>query len=135
MREIALEVMKRLEKYDPILIGSVWRGTPRMGSDIDIIVYGNPDKIILLLDDYQMKDYETQEFNIRGLPRISSHLYLIIGKYPIEIVIRPPRDREIYTNERCETYGDIKRGIRLSDLEKLIQTDPLRRFIPKRRST
>jgi predicted nucleotidyltransferase len=134
MRKLALEVMKRLEKYDPVLIGSVWRGTPRKGSDIDIVLYGDPNKVKLLLTEYKITGSEKLEFNIMGLPRTSSHLDLLIGKYSVEIVIRPPGDREIYINERCETYGDSKRGLQLSDLEKLIQTDPLRRFIPKRRS-
>jgi predicted nucleotidyltransferase len=39
MRIDALKVMKLLGAYCPIVIGSVWRGTIKRGSDIDIAVY------------------------------------------------------------------------------------------------
>lgn len=134
MREIALDVMRRLEDYDPVLIGSVWRGTPRKGSDIDIVVYNeSPDTIKEKLGEYQHTASERKEFNIEGLPRTSTHLAYTIKNQSLEVVVRPPRDKEAYRDERCETYGDIKRGLRLPELERLLQTDPLRRFIPKRR--
>ena len=50
MREEALKTMKILEAYSPLLIGSVWRGTIRQGSDIDIALYHDlPDEIVNLL--------------------------------------------------------------------------------------
>ena len=135
MRRIALDLMRKLQDYDPVLIGSVWRGTPRRGSDIDIVVYhGDPDEVKHLLDDYQIKGTERKEFTVGGLPRTSTHIEVQVEKHTVEVVVRPPGDREFYRDERCETYGDIKRGLRLPELEKLIQTDPLRRFIPKRRN-
>jgi predicted nucleotidyltransferase len=39
MRKEALKIMKLLDRYCPVLIGSVWRGTIKHGSDIDIAVY------------------------------------------------------------------------------------------------
>src|SRR5208283_2246218 len=39
MRNEALKIMKLLDAYCPVLIGSVWRGTIRQESDIDIAVY------------------------------------------------------------------------------------------------
>ena len=55
MRNIALEVMEKLKKYDPVLIGSVWRGTPRKGSDIDIVVYHeSPNEVKEILNDYKV---------------------------------------------------------------------------------
>jgi predicted nucleotidyltransferase len=134
MRRIALEVMKKLQDIDPVLIGSVWRGTPRRGSDIDIVVYnGNPDEVKHKLREYQITDIEKKEFTLGGSPRTSTHIELQIKTHTVEVVVRPPGDRGFYRDERCETYGDIKRGLRLPELEKLIQTDSLRRFIPKRR--
>ena len=38
MRKEALIMMKLLDDYHPILIGSVWRGNIKQGSDIDIAV-------------------------------------------------------------------------------------------------
>ena len=51
MRTEALRIMKILEKYSPVLIGSVWRGTIRRGSDIDIeVFYDDPEEIIPILN-------------------------------------------------------------------------------------
>jgi predicted nucleotidyltransferase len=134
MREIALNVMKRLRDFDPVLIGSVWRGTPRRGSDVDIVVYSDDiDEVENRLGEYSVLKTEKKEFTVAGLPRTSIHIELEAGDHTVELVVRPSRDKEHYVDERCETYGDPKRGIKLGELEKLIQSDPLRRFIPKRR--
>jgi predicted nucleotidyltransferase len=46
MRTEALEVMRLLSGFCPVLIGSVWRGTIKQGSDIDIAVYTDePEEI------------------------------------------------------------------------------------------
>ena len=135
MRKIAVTVMKLLSDYDPVLIGSVWRGTPRQGSDIDIVVYcDTPEEIEEKLTNFDVKGSEQKTFTVGGLPRTSTHIPVQVEEHTVEIVVRPTRDREYYREERCETYGDIKRGIKLPELEKLIQVDPLRRFIPKRRN-
>jgi predicted nucleotidyltransferase len=135
MRRIALEVMRRLWDYDPVLIGSVWRGTNRQGSDIDIVVYHDDPEIVKEnLREYNIIVIDKKTFILSGLPRSSAHLTLQVKEYPVEVVIRPLYDKEYYKDERCDVYGDIKRGLKLPELEKLIQTDPLRRFIPKRRS-
>ncbi|TRO49104.1 hypothetical protein E2P65_01665, partial [Candidatus Bathyarchaeota archaeon] len=50
MRERALSIMKDLGDYHPILTGSVWRGTARKGSDVDINVYSSkPEDVESLL--------------------------------------------------------------------------------------
>ena len=135
MREIAVTVMKLLSEYDPVLIGSVWRGTPRQGSDIDIVVYcDNPEEIEEKLAELDLTGSEQKTFTLGGLPRTSTHIEAQVKEHTVEVVVRPTRDKEYYREERCETYGDLKRGIRLPELEKLIQLDPLRRFIPKRRN-
>jgi predicted nucleotidyltransferase len=135
MRKIAVDVMMILSDYDPVLIGSVWRGTPRQGSDIDIVVYCDaPEEIEEKLTELDIKGSEQKTFTLGGLPRTATHIEAVVGDHTVEVVVRPPRDREYYREERCETYGDIKRGINLTELEKLIQVDPLRQFIPKRRN-
>jgi predicted nucleotidyltransferase len=134
MRKIALEMMTELRDYDPVLIGSVWRGTPRAGSDIDIIVYHEvPDEVAGKLN-HEVVGMEKKVFTVNGLPRASTHIQLEIQDYPVEIVVRSHRDREYYVDERCDTYGDLKKGLKLQELERLMRTDPLRRFIPKRRT-
>jgi predicted nucleotidyltransferase len=135
MREIALEVMRALDDLSPVLIGSVWRGTVRIGSDIDIVVY-HSDSIMVaqMLDRYMIVKTEQNQFIMDGMLRTSTHISMNIDAHPVEVVVRPPEDRDLYWDERCETYGDTKRGISLPQLEKLMNADPLRRFVPRRRN-
>jgi predicted nucleotidyltransferase len=134
MRQIAVMIMKDLEKYDPTLIGSVWRGTPRKGSDIDIVVFKNDWRTIVdHLSQYILVAAESVEFILDGVPRRADHIELRVNGHLVEVVVRPPEDRAVYDDERCETFGDIKKGLRLNELERLMRSDPLRRFIPKRR--
>ncbi len=58
---------------------------------------------------------------------------LTVNGYDVEVVVRHPRDVEAYKLERCETYGDPRRGLGVTELEKLMRADPLRRFVPRRR--
>ncbi len=134
MRQIALRVMIALKDNDPTLIGSVWRGTPRMGSDIDIVVYSeNWREVEKKLGEYLLVSAKPVEFTVNGVPLGAVHIELNIDEHPVEVVVRPPEDRDAYDDERCETYGDAKKGLKLQELERLMRTDPLRRFIPKRR--
>ena len=62
MREQAFFIMRDLSDYNPALKGSVWRGTVRKGSDIDIDVYSNePDDITEILE----KRYKNQLARLR----------------------------------------------------------------------
>jgi predicted nucleotidyltransferase len=134
MREAALQVMKTLTHYKPRLMGSVWRGTARLGSDIDVIVYGDQDAVEHdLSQSYTVTGRETQRFTLEGLPRSTTHIRLTVMGYEAEVVVRSPRDIEAYGDDRCEIYGDARRGLGVDDLEKLMRVDPLRRFVPKRR--
>lgn len=134
MREAALQVMKTLTRYKPRLMGSVWRGTARLGSDIDVIVYGDQDAVEhVLSQSYTVTGRDTQRFTLEGLPRSTTHIRLTVMGYEAEVVVRSPRDIEAYGDDRCEIYGDARRGLGVDDLEKLMRVDPLRRFVPKRR--
>jgi predicted nucleotidyltransferase len=132
MRKAALKTMRLIGKFDPRLTGSVWRGTARESSDIDIIVFHDDPQEIRdkIRTTYEIDEMETEVFQKNGLPCSSTHIRIQVDKYPLEIVVRPLAEKEL---ERCEIYGDIKRGVTLHELEKLIISDPLRRFIPRRR--
>ena len=133
MRKAALKVMRLISRFEPRLTGSVWRGTPREGSDIDIIVFHNcPHEIKDKISEaYEVLGMDTETFNKGGMLCHSTHIRLEVEGHPMEIVVRPLSEKE---QERCEIYGDIKKGIDLLGLERLIKSDPLRRFIPRRRS-
>jgi len=134
MRTTALKVMRLLADMRPTLIGSVWRGTARRGSDIDVVVYGDPGAAEARVSGaYPVAERTNRTFNVGGAPRASTHLTLDAGPNKVELVVRPPADAEAYRDERCDIYGDPKRGLGLRDLERLMRADPLRRLVPRRR--
>ncbi len=134
MRDQALALMRLLSGYDPVLTGSVWRGTARRGSDVDINVYSsNPGEVESKMRSagYSVEDSKEEVFTQRGRTIRSTHIFVVLEGAKAEVVIRPPEERG--EMERCEIYGDMKRGLRYVELEKLMKTDPLRKFVPGRR--
>lgn len=134
MRREALNIMRLLSAFNPRLIGSVWRGTARRGSDIDIVVYAeNPREVErrLMEGGYNIRDVEEVSVQKGGEIKVSHHIHIPLNEYEAEIVVRHPDEMDRF--ERCEIYGDLKRGLTLSDLERVMRVDPLRRFVPERR--
>jgi predicted nucleotidyltransferase len=132
MRKIALEITQVLKNYKPRLIGSVWRGVAYKGSDIDIIIFHEDEiEILRSLENYEVIEVDNSPFIVNGIPHKSVHIWLDVQKLKVEIVIRPLEEE---ADERCETFGDLKRGLNHRALEKLMKTDPLRRFLPRRRT-
>lgn len=132
MRQEALKTMNILKAYNPVLVGSVWRGTIHRESDVDIIVYHDETADIL-------KVLENNNFNIlhtewvavtkRGRKKTSLHIYAESPeKMKFEIVIRSQEEADKI--EKCEIYGDNITGLRIHELEKLLQENPLKRFVP-----
>lgn len=135
MREAALRVMRALAEFDPHLVGSVWRGTARRGSDIDIALYASrPEDVegALLEAGFNVEAVEEIVATKRGRPRGSRHITVDLGDgVKVEVVVRPAE--EAGEVERCEIYGDLKRGLSLPELEKLMRRNPLQKFVPRRR--
>ncbi len=134
LRRDALKLMRILGEFDPLLIGSVWRGTARKGSDIDISVYtSRPDEVVarLRVAGLPVKGIEEEVVTKTGQLKRSHHITIMLDGNEAEIVIRPPEEKGDV--ERCEIYGDPKRGLILPELEKLMSVDPLRKFVPQRR--
>jgi len=133
MRQEALDVMRLLSAFCPVLIGSVWRGTIKQGSDIDIAVYtDNPDSVLLALKAGGIKITKTQwtTVNKQGATLESYHIYAqTAAKHGLEIVAR--RSEEAGKKRRCETFGDELKGLNILQLEKVLQTHPTRQFIPQ----
>jgi predicted nucleotidyltransferase len=135
MRNAALTIMRVLSDYGPVLVGSVWRGTARKGSDIDITVYAaQPEDVIstLVSRGYSVEKSEEEIAIEGGRPKRSLHITVRLDEdIQVEVVVRSPEERgEV---ERCEVYGDMKQGLSLTQLEKLMKRDPLRKFVPRRR--
>jgi len=135
MRGLALGLMRGLSDVKPVLRGSVWRGTARKGSDIDIDVYSNePSEVKKLLEDSGYIVSGSEE-NVAVSGRVmsrSTHIQVSLeDEIEGEVVVRPVEEHGL--EARCEVYGDVKKGLRLPELEKLMNKDPLRKFVPGRR--
>ena len=132
MRTEALKTMKILEAYSPLLIGSVWRGAIRQGSDIDIALYhDSPGEIVNLLKANGFKISKTEWITVtkRGKTEISFHIYTeTLGKQRIEIVVRS--SEETHRKRKCEIFGDEIKGLNIQELEKLLKENPAQQFIP-----
>jgi predicted nucleotidyltransferase len=132
MRKEALKIMKIFKTYCPLLIGSVWRGTIRQGSDIDIALYHDaPDEIVNLLkaNDFQISKTEWTTVTKRGRTEISFHIHIeTLNKQRIEIVVRS--SEEASRKRKCEIFGDEIKGLNTQELEKLLKENPAQQFIP-----
>lgn len=132
MRKEALRTMKIFKIYCPLLIGSVWRGTIRQGSDIDIALYHDaPDEIVNLLkaNDFQISKTEWTTVTKRGRTEISFHIHIeTLNKQRIEIVVRS--SEEASRKRKCEIFGDEIKGLNTQELEKLLKENPAQQFIP-----
>jgi predicted nucleotidyltransferase len=132
MRKDALALMQLLGEFCPVLIGSVWRGTIRQGSDIDIAVYADdPEEIVNMLKAGEVKILKTgwTSVNKGGVTLESFHIYAETrAKHGLEIVARSRE--EIGRKRKCETFGDELKGLNLKELEKVLETNPTQQFIP-----
>ncbi|MBX5321209.1 MAG: nucleotidyltransferase domain-containing protein [Candidatus Bathyarchaeota archaeon] len=132
MRLEALKLMKILEKYNPILVGSVWRGTIYRDSDIDITLYHNdPKDILKLLKREKLKIMEKGWVTITKEGRMEKSFRILLEspiKERAEITVRSMA--EYGAKERCEIYRDIISGLNLRELEEVLLKNPTQRFVP-----
>ena len=133
MRKEALDVMKLLSAFCPVLIGSVWRGTIKQGSDIDITVYTEAHEAVLsTLKAGGVKITQSQwtTVNKGGATLEAYHIYAQTkAKHRLEIVSRSTE--EAGKKRRCETFGDELKGLNIRELQKVLSNNPTEQFIPQ----
>jgi len=133
MRREALHVMRILESFNPRLTGSVWRGTARRGSDIDIIAHSSePDRVVEVLKSSNLNILErrVETANFLNQTRKFVHVKVRLDSgTEVEVVVRGLQD--LGKAERCDIYGDLMVGLSIEDLESLLRSDPLRKFVPR----
>ena len=134
LRREALQVMERLKAFHPRLIGSVWRGTARNGSDIDIEVFCQETEAAMkeVARTYRVTKREQSSKTDAGKTKRFLHAYFTLpSEHEVEVVIK---DCERWKEKRtCEVYGDLIVGLTLPQLRRLLENDPQKRFIPKER--
>jgi predicted nucleotidyltransferase len=131
MRQEALKVMKVLEAFCPLLIGSVWRGNIRLGSDIDLAVYADaPELVVQTLKAHDVKVSRAgwTRVNKQGKTLSSYHIYAETPKFTMEVVVRSIEEAGI--KRKCEIFGDEMKGLKISELERLLEEHPTRQFLP-----
>jgi predicted nucleotidyltransferase len=132
MRKEALKLMKILKAYRPLLIGSVWRGTIRYDSDMDIVAYHDePEDILKILKQNNLKIMQAEWVAVtkKGKRKGSFHVHAKLPtkeKAEIKIV----QSLEAFMKEKCEIYGDEITGLSVQKLEKLLKENPAQRFVP-----
>jgi len=132
MRREALKIMRIVGAYNPLLVGSVWRGTIHRGSDIDIVVqHDEPVMILEAMRKNKLKILQSKWVAVtkKGKKKESFH---ILFESPIneEVEIKITSPAEASRRIKCEIYGDDVTGLRIQQLEKLLDENPLKRFVP-----
>jgi predicted nucleotidyltransferase len=133
MRREAQELMVVVEGFSPRLVGSVWRGTARQSSDIDIVAFS--EDAVQVLDLLRERGFGVESsrwisVTKEGKRESSFHIQVLLSSGDrAEVVVRS-LDR-LGQSERCETYGDVKTGLTLVQLAKVLEENPLQKFVPK----
>jgi predicted nucleotidyltransferase len=132
MRQEAYTIMNTLKAYNPVLIGSVWRGTVRRGSDIDIALCNDtPEEVVkqLAANNFRILKTEWTSVTKQGKTESTFHIYVeTTTKNKVEIVVR--NQEEAGRKRKCEIFGDEITGLALRDLEKALTKNPTAQFIP-----
>jgi predicted nucleotidyltransferase len=132
MRKEAKEIMEFLKDFSPHLVGSVWRGTARQGSDIDIITFSQDHlQVLRQLQKHHFEVSRSERLSVtkEGGNESSFHIHIIFQSGDeVEVVVRSLTS--LGKQERCETYGDVKTGLNLKQLVKVLKANPLQKFVP-----
>ena len=132
MRQEAHEIMTAIKACKPVLIGSVWRGTIRRGSDIDIaLCHDHPEEIVNLLAEKNLRIVKTQWTRVtkQGKTEASFHIFgETTTKNKVEVVVRSQDEAE--RKRKCEIFGDEIIGLNLKQLEKVLAENPTMQFLP-----
>ena len=122
MRVEALRLMRKLARFRPRLIGSVWTGHVRAGSDIDIHVFSDSPAIVTdTLDDYALP-YELERKRIVkfGEERVFTHIH-VDDRFPFELTLYP-EDKVHYVFQSSITGQAIERAS-IAELEAALKLE------------
>ena len=122
MRLEALRLMRKLARYRPRLIGSVWTGHVRQGSDIDIHLFSDSQTLVTnTLDDYGLS-YEVEKKRVvkHGEERIFTHIH-VADRFPFELTLYP-EDKAHYVFKSSITGKAIERAS-IAELEDALRAE------------
>ena len=122
MRIEALRLMRKLCRFRPRLIGSVWTGHVRKGSDIDIHVFSNSlSAVTAVLDEHAMH-YDVQHKRIVKFAeeRVFTHIH-VHDRYNYELTLYP-EDKVHFVFKSSITGKAIERAS-IAELEAMLREE------------
>ena len=132
MRQEAKQIMETIMEFNPRLVGSVWRGTARQNSDIDILTFSQDHNQVLEKlekNNYKIMTSDWRSVTKAGKKESSFHIQIVLPTASeVEVVVRS--EDNMGQHERCETYGDVKTGLNLKQLTKILEDNPHQKFVP-----
>jgi predicted nucleotidyltransferase len=132
MRKEAKKIMESMKEFSPRLVGSVWRGTARQGSDIDIIAFSQDHfQVLRQIQEHNFEVVHSERLSVtkEGKKESSFHIHISFPSGDeAEVVVRSLSRLE--KQERCETYGDVKTGLSINQLAKVLEENSLQKFVP-----
>ena len=134
LREEALEIMTLLSEFRPKLIGSVWRGTARKGSDIDIRVYSPTTGEVSrrLIGNYRIEKEEWVSKTSNGETDKFYHVSVRLESGD-EAEISVTSLEEIGERRKDSVYEDDITGLSVPELRSILLDNPIRRFVPEKK--
>lgn len=122
MRLLAMDVMERLDEFNPRLIGSVSTGRVRKGSDIDLHIFSDCLERIQLVIEQLGWRYELNKVAVlkEGRPTEFNHIYLDL-EFPVELSIYP--ENEIRVRGRSSTDGKPIERLSVAKVRELILSE------------
>ena len=122
MRVEALRMMRKLTRFRPRLIGSVWTGHVRHGSDIDLHVFCDGVSLVTSALDEHGLTYEVELKRIvkHGVERVFTHVH-IQDRYPVELTVYP-EDKAHYVFKSSITGKAIERAS-IAELEAFLREE------------
>ncbi len=122
MRVEALRLMRRLARFRPRLIGSVWTGHVRHGSDIDIHIFS--DSLAIITDALAgigvPFDVERKRVVKHGEERVFTHIH-VEDRYRYELTLYP-EDKAHYAFKSSITGRAIERAS-IAELEAFLRDE------------
>src|SRR4051795_12863624 len=122
MRVEALRLMRKLARFRPRLIGSVWTGHVRQGSDIDIHIFSDSQSIVTDTQDEYALPYEVEKKRIvkYGEERVFTHIH-VDDRFPYELTLYP-EDKVHYAFKSSITGRPIERAS-IAELEAALKLE------------
>jgi predicted HD phosphohydrolase len=122
MRLEALRLMRKLARFRPRLIGSVWTGHVRHGSDIDLHVFSDSPALVTAALDENGLSYDVERKRVvkHGEERVFTHVH-VADRYRFELTVYA-EDQAHYVFKSSITGKAIERAS-IAELEAFLRAE------------